>query len=213
MVFLFLGCLRYFNVSSENAITRLISELSRLPGIGEKTAMRLALYLVQRKGKQVRNLAQSLIDVADNVCLCSTCKNITEADPCTFCCDTRRDNALLCVVATPSDVMAIERGGAFRGLYHVLHGYLSPLEGIGPDDLHIDDLVARLSGEDTAITEVILATSIHVEGETTAMYLARRIKPFGIRVTRIASGLPAGGEIEYADRATIARALQGRCEL
>ena len=194
-------------------IARLVQRLARLPGIGEKTATRLALHIVRAPEAHVRELAQALVEVIDKIHLCSTCMNLTEADPCALCADARRDRHTLCVVATPSDQMAIERAGGFRGLYHVLHGQLSPLEGVGPEDLRIDELLARLRpGEDAgeATTEVILATSPNVEGEATAMYLARLIKPLGVKVTRIASGLPVGGELEYADHATIARALSGR---
>lgn len=157
-------------------------------------------------------LAQALVDVTDKIRLCSVCTNMTEQDPCALCSDSRRDNELLCVVATPSDVTAIDRGGHFRGRYHVLHGLLSPLEGIGPDDLRVAELVRRL-GHDTPIREVIIATSPSVDGEATAMYVARLIKPLGVKVSRIATGLPVGGELEYSDQATIARALAGRATM
>jgi recombination protein RecR len=160
--------------------------------------------------QQVRDLAQALLDVTDKIRLCSVCMNMTEADPCTLCSDPRRDGETICVVATPSDLIAIDRGGHFRGRYHVLHGLLSPLEGIGPDDLRIAELVRRLG---TEVREVIIATSPSVDGEATAMYIARTIKPLGVSVSRIATGLPVGGELEYSDQATIARALAGRASM
>jgi len=192
-------------------IRRLVSELARLPGIGEKTATRLAFHLVRSNRQQVRDLAQALVDVTDKIRLCSVCMNMTEADPCTLCTDTRREPDTICVVASPSDLIAIDRGGHFRGHYHVLHGLLSPLEGIGPDDIRLAELVRRLSSE--AVQEVIIATSPSVDGEATAMYIARTIKPLGVRVSRIATGLPVGGELEYSDQATIARALAGRASM
>lgn len=191
-------------------IRRLVQELSRLPGIGEKSATRLAFHLVRGNRAQVTALAQALLDVTDKIRLCSICMTMTEADPCSMCNDPRRDPELICVVASPSDLIAIDRGGHFRGRYHVLHGLLSPLEGIGPDDLRIAELVKRLG---TDVREVILATSPSVDGEATAMYIARTIKPLGVKVSRIATGLPVGGELEYSDQATIARALAGRATM
>ena len=191
-------------------IRRLVQELSRLPGIGEKTATRLAFHLVRGNRQQVLDLAQALVDVTDKIRLCSICTNMTEQDPCVVCSDPRRDPEMICVVATPSDVIAIDRGGHFRGRYHVLHGLLSPLEGIGPDDIRVAELVRRLDG---SVREVIIATSPSVDGEATAMYVARVIKPLGVKVSRIATGLPVGGELEYSDQATIARALAGRAPL
>ncbi|HTR50509.1 MAG TPA: recombination mediator RecR [Kofleriaceae bacterium] len=191
-------------------IRRLVQELSRLPGIGEKSATRLAFHLVRGNRQQVLDLAQALVDVTDKIRLCSVCTNMTEHDPCALCSDTRREAETICVVATPSDLIAVERGGHFRGRYHVLHGLLSPLEGIGPDDLRIAELVRRVTPE---IREVIIATSPSVDGEATAMYVARVLKPLGVRVSRIATGLPVGGELEYSDPATIARALAARAAL
>ncbi|HTL32043.1 MAG TPA: recombination mediator RecR [Kofleriaceae bacterium] len=191
-------------------IRRLVQELARLPGIGEKTATRLAFHLIRGPKQQVSDLAQSLLDVVGKIRLCSVCMNMTEEDPCALCTDTRREPETICVVASPSDLVAIDRGGHFRGRYHVLHGLLSPLEGIGPDDLRIAELVRRLNGE---VREVIIATSPSVDGEATAMYIARAIKPLGVTVSRIATGLPVGGELEYSDQATIARALAGRATL
>ncbi|NVB81423.1 MAG: recombination protein RecR [Kofleriaceae bacterium] len=198
-------------------IRRLVQELSRLPGIGEKTATRLAFHLVRGNRQQVRDLAQALLDVTDKIRLCSVCMNMTEQDPCVLCSDPRREGDTICVVATPSDLIAIDRGGHFRGRYHVLHGLLSPLEGIGPDDIRVAELVRRLGPSSDpavpAVREVIIATSPSVDGEATAMYVARVIKPLGIKVSRIATGLPVGGELEYSDQATIARALAGRATM
>ncbi len=196
-------------------IRRLVQELARLPGIGEKTATRLAFHLIRTNRQQVHDLAQALLDVTDKIRLCSVCMNMTETDPCALCSDVRREAETICVVATPSDVIAIDRGGHYRGRYHVLHGLLSPLEGIGPDDLRIAELIRRLAGTpDVApVREVILATSPSVDGEATAMYIARVVKPLGVRVSRIATGLPVGGELEYSDQATIARALAGRAAI
>jgi recombination protein RecR len=196
-------------------IRRLVQELARLPGIGEKTATRLAFHLIRSNHQQIRDLAQALLDATERIRLCSVCMNMTEADPCAMCTDSRRDPDTICVVATPSDLIAIDRGGHFRGRYHVLHGLLSPLEGIGPDDIRLAELVRRLggSGDAGAVREVIIATSPSVDGEATAMYIARMIKPLGVQVSRIATGLPVGGELEYSDQATIARALAGRATM
>jgi len=203
-------------------IRRLVQELARLPGIGEKTATRLAFHLVRSNRQQIRDLAQALIDATDKIRLCSVCMNMTEDDPCAMCTDARRDPEVICVVATPSDLIAIDRGGHFRGRYHVLHGLLSPLEGIGPDDLRLAELVRRVgSGAPDRgapsgapdVREVIIATSPSVDGEATAMYIARTLKPLGVQVSRIATGLPVGGELEYSDQATIARALAGRASM
>jgi recombination protein RecR len=195
---------------SADPIRRLVQELARLPGIGEKTATRLAFHLIRTNRQHVKDLAQALLDITEKIRLCSVCMTMTETDPCTMCADPRRDNEVICVVATPSDLMAIDRGGHFRGRYHVLHGLLSPLEGIGPDDLRIAELVRRLG---TGVKEVIIATSPSVDGEATAMYIARVLKPLGVQVSRIATGLPVGGELEYSDQATIARALAGRATM
>ncbi len=191
-------------------IQRLVQELARLPGIGEKSATRLAMHLIRAPRQQVKDLAQALVDATEKIGLCSVCMTLTETDPCRLCADTRREPDIICVVSQPSDVLAIERGGHFRGRYHVLHGVLSPLEGIGPDDLRIAELVRRLG---TSVAEVIVATAPTVEGESTAMYLARLMKPLGVKVSRIATGLPVGGDLEYTDQATIARALAGRSPL
>src|SRR3954468_2659998 len=183
-------------------IRRLVQELSRLPGIGEKTATRLAFHLVRGQRQYVLDLAQALVDVTDKIRLCSVCMNMTEQDPCALCSDPQREDETICVVATPSDLIAIDRGGHFRGRYHVLHGLLSPLEGIGPDDLRVAELLRRLHPGPTGpgVREVIIATSPNVGGEATAMYVARLIKPLGLKVSRIATGLPVGGELEYSDQ-------------
>jgi len=200
-------------------IQRLVRELARLPGVGERTATRLAFHLVRRPESQVRELAAALLDVVDKIHLCSVCANLTDRDPCRMCADARRDPATICVVATPAELLAIDRAGHYTGRYHVLHGLLSPLDGVGPEDLRIAELLRRIEppgaeGQDTArVQEVIVATSASVEGEATALYLARLIKPLGVSVTRIASGIPVGGELEYSDQATIARALAGRSPL
>ena len=192
-------------------ISRLIRELAKLPGIGEKTASRLAFHILRAPGEYARELAQALVEVKDKIRLCSTCMNLTEQEPCALCSDVRRDPSLVAVVATPPDLYAIERTGGFRGRYHVLHGVLSPLEGIGPDDLRIKELLTRVGrGE---VKEIIVATSPNVEGEATALYLAKVLRPLGVRVTRIASGLAVGGELEYADGVTITRALEARREM
>ena len=192
-------------------IQRLILRLARLPGIGEKTATRLAFHILRAPEGQARELAQAIVEVREKIRLCSVCCTLTEDDPCAVCADARRDVSLLCVVAQPTDLLAVERSGHYRGRYHVLHGVLSPLDGVGPDDLRIGELVRRLDADGPR--EVIIATSPNVEGEATAMYLARLIKPLGVRVTRIASGVPIGGELEYVDQVTLTRALEGRREM
>lgn len=190
----------------------LIQRLAQLPGIGEKTAARLAFYILRAPDEYASDLARALLEVKQRLRHCSVCYNLTEADPCPICCDARRDVDLICVVAQPQDMMAIERTGGYRGRYHVLHGVLSPLDGIGPEQLYIKPLLARLGGEEQ-VNEVILATSPNVEGDATAMYLARLIKPLGLKVTRIASGVPIGGDLEFADGVTLGRAMEGRLEV
>lgn len=196
-------------------IQRLILRLGRLPGIGEKTATRLAFHILRSPEAHARELAEAILEVRDKIRLCSVCCNLTERDPCAICSDARRDASTVCVVAQPTDLLAIERSGHFGGRYHVLHGVLAPLDGIGPDDLRIADLVRRVAPDRDAekISEVILATSPNVEGEATAMYIAKLVKPLGVRVTRIASGVPIGGELEYVDQVTLSRALEARREL
>ena len=192
-------------------MTRLVQELMRLPGIGEKTATRLALFVLRADGDYAQSLADAIVAVKRETHLCSRCFALTEADPCGVCADPRRTADVICVVEDPADLLAIERAGEFRGLYHVLHGALSPLDGIGPDDLKIQPLLDRLRRE--AVQEVIVATNPTAEGEATALYVAKQVKPLGVRVTRIAFGLPVGGDIEYADEVTMARSLENRREL
>ncbi|HEX7117350.1 MAG TPA: recombination mediator RecR [Longimicrobiales bacterium] len=193
-------------------IDDLAEELARLPGIGRKTALRLTYHLLKRPPEEVRRLARALEGVAERVRTCSRCGNLTESDPCGLCQNPRRDGSVICVVEEASDIPAIERTGEYRGLYHVLGGRLSPLEGVGPGELNIASLVARLQ-DGSGVREVILATNPSVEGEATALYLQKLIRPTGIRVTRLARGLPVGGDLEYADGVTIAEALAGRREL
>ena len=190
-----------------SVIDDLTSELARLPGIGRKTALRLTYFLLKRPPDEVRRLSHLLATVVDRVHACSTCGNLTEDDPCVLCSNLRRDRSVVCVVEEASDIGAIERSGEYRGLYHVLGGRLSPLEGVGPDELNVKSLMVRLAD---SIGEVIVATNPSVEGEATALYLQRLIAPLGIRVTRLARGLPVGGDLEYADGVTIAQALNGR---
>jgi len=194
--------------TDSDPIQRLIANLTQLPGIGEKTATRLTMHILAGQKDFARSLAKSLEDVADQVRLCSQCCTFTVQDPCVFCSDQNRDDSLLCLVARPQDIDAIERTGLFQGRYHVLHGLLSPLDGIGPADLKIGELLARIRR--TPVKEVILATSPSIEGEATAMYVANLLKPLGVKVTRIAAGMPIGGELEYSDSMTVGRALQDR---
>jgi recombination protein RecR len=192
-------------------VTRLIEAFSQLPGIGPKTASRLTFFLLRRPAEQALALAEALKELKQKVVFCTKCFNITEASPCAVCRDEGRDRTTICVVEEPLDVLAIDRTGEYRGLYHVLHGVLSPVEGIGPDELRINELVARAKGG--AIQEVLLATNPNLEGEATAMYIARLLQPLHVRVTRLARGLPVGGDLEYADSITLSRALQGRQEM
>lgn len=192
-------------------VTRLIEAFSQLPGIGPKTASRLTFYLLRRPAEQALALAAALEELKQKVVFCTSCFNITESSPCAVCRDEGRDRTTICVVEEPLDVLAIDRTGEYRGLYHVLHGALSPVEGIGPDELRINELVARVKAG--AVREVLLATNPNLEGEATAMYIARLLQPLSVRVTRLARGLPVGGDLEYADQNTLLRALAGRQEL
>jgi len=192
-------------------LTQLVRLLARLPGVGEKTATRLAFHLLRAPESYSEDLAGAILDVRRRMRHCSVCFHLTEQDPCALCADPRREQSQVCVVSVPQDLLAIERTGSYRGRYHVLHGVLSPLDGIGPDDLRIQPLLERIG--QGQIEEVILATSPSVEGDATALYLARLIKPLGVRVTRIASGVPIGGELEYADGVTLNRALESRREV
>ncbi len=194
-------------------IARLTLLFARLPGVGEKTAQRLAFHVLKSPPEYASDLAQALLLLRQEVRLCSRCCNLTAQDPCAICADPQRDARTICVVESVPDLLAVERTREFRGRYHVLHGALSPLDGIGPDQLKLKELLARLHAGDTEVTEVIIATDPTVEGEATALYITRLVKPLGIRVTRIAQGLPSGGDLEYADQATLSRAISGRREL
>jgi recombination protein RecR len=193
------------------SMTRLVEQLMRLPGIGEKTATRLAFYILRADRQYAEALANAALAVKDETRLCSICFALTEADPCRLCTDPQRSDEAICVVEEPADLLAVERAREFRGRYHVLHGTLAPLDGVGPDDLKIQPLLVRL--RDPRVREVIVATNPTAEGEATALYLAKLIKPLGPRVTRIAHGLPVGGDLEYADVMTVGRALEGRREM
>jgi recombination protein RecR len=192
-------------------LARLIEEFYKLPGIGPKSAQRLAYYLLRMPAAEAHALAEAIIEVKERITLCSVCQNVTEADPCRVCCDERRDRSVICVVEEPLDILAMERTQAYRGLYHVLHGAISPMDGVGPKDLKVAELLNRLrSGQ---VQEIILATNPNLEGEATSMYLGRLLSPLGLKVTRLARGLPVGGDLEYADDVTLTRALEGRQEM
>lgn len=192
-------------------LSRLIGELSKLPGIGGKSAQRLAFHILSLEDEEAFHLADAIVDAKKNMKYCSVCGNLTDVDPCACCSDTTRDKSVICVVESPRDVSAMERIKEFNGQYHVLHGAISPMDGIGPDDINLKQLIVRLQKED--IKEVILATNPNIEGEATAMYISRLIKPAGIKVTRIAHGIPVGGDLEYADEVTLSKAMEGRREL
>jgi recombination protein RecR len=197
-------------VHTSEALQQLIDEFARLPGIGRKTAQRLALFLLKQPRERVEAMARSLLDVKDRIRHCPVCWNITETEPCAICSSARRDRETICVVEEPNDVMALEKTNEFRGLYHVLGGSLSPLDGVGPEELKIRELLSRVDG---SVTEVILALNPNVEGEATTIYLTRLLKPLGVRVSRIARGIPVGGDLEFADEETLGRALEGRVPL
>ncbi len=190
---------------------KLIGELSKLPGIGPKTAQRLAFYILGLSKGEVKELSNALVDAKENIKFCSICNNLTESDPCKFCKSPDRDRSVICVVESAKDVIAMEKTGEYKGLYHVLHGAISPIDGVGPDDIRVQNLLPRL--EDDEVKEVIVATDPNAEGDATAMYLAKLLKPLGVTVTRIAHGLPVGGDLEYADEVTLSKALEGRREL
>jgi len=192
-------------------LAKLIDSFARLPGIGPKTAARLAFHVLRMKEDDCIDFAKALVNVKRNLHYCSVCCNITDTDPCRICQDKSRDRSVICVVQEPKDLVAMERTKEFNGYYHVLHGAISPMEGIGPDEIRIADLLRRLSDEQ--VQELILATNPNIEGEATAMYLSRLVRPFGLKVTRIAHGLPVGGDLEYADEVTLTKALEGRREL
>jgi recombination protein RecR len=192
-----------------DSLQRLIEEFTRLPGIGRKSAQRLALYIMKRPAVEVREMAAALIDIKEKMKYCSVCWNFTEIDPCAVCASPRRSSGTICVVEEPNDVLAIERTSEYRGAYHVLGGALSPLEGIGPEEIRVRELLARVGGEHP-VEEVILALGGTIEGEATTIYLTRLLKPFGVKITRLARGIPVGGDLEFTDEATLARALEGR---
>jgi recombination protein RecR len=192
-------------------VAALIEELSKLPGVGVKTAQRLTFFLLRSPADQARRLSEAILRVKESIIYCSRCFNITENDPCLICSNPNRDQEVICVVEEPLDVLALEKTGAYKGLYHVLHGALSPVEGIGPKDLRIEELLKRL--QDGKTHEVILATNPNFEGEYTANYLQKELKPLAVKVTGLARGLPIGGDLEYADEGTLSRALEGRREL
>ncbi|NCB41211.1 MAG: recombination protein RecR [Clostridia bacterium] len=190
-------------------LTKLIAELSKLPGIGHKTAQRLAFYILSLSSFEAKALAEAITEAKENMRYCSICGNLTDVDPCFICADTSRTQDIICVVESPKDVSAMERIREFRGLYHVLNGSISPMDGIGPEDINLKSLIVRLQNSD-AVKEIILATNPNIEGEATAMYIARLIKPSGIKVTRIAHGIPVGGDLEYTDEVTLSMAMEGR---
>lgn len=192
-------------------LTELIAQFERLPGIGRKTAQRLAYSILEQPPERAEKFAEALVNARRKIHFCKVCQALTDMDTCAICVDTERDHSVICVVAEPKDVMAFERTREYNGTYHVLHGVISPLDGIGPEQLRIKELMARLS--DSGVTEIIMATNPTVEGEATASYLSRLIKPLGIKVTRLAYGIPVGGDLEYADEYTLARALEGRNEI
>lgn len=191
-------------------INQLIEELSKLPSIGRKTAQRLAFHILDMKGEEVVKLAQSIINAKKNIKFCNKCGNLTDKDICNICSNTKRDKSMICVLEDSRDVAAIERTKEFHGFYHVLHGVISPMEGIGPDDINIKGLITRMTEE---VKEIILATNPTIEGEATAMYISRLVKPMGIKVTRLAHGIPIGGDIEYTDEVTLVKAFEGRTEI
>lgn len=196
------------------SVSNVIESFERLPGIGPKSAQRLAFYLLHVPQEDLERFANSLKNLKVQTVLCSICKNVTEADPCSICINPSRDQHILCVVEQPTDVLSIERTGKFKGRYHVLHGSIDPLNNIGPDEIYIADLIKRLSGPDSGVTELILATNPNMEGEATSMYIQKQLSNLGnsAKVTRLAHGLPVGADIEYADEVTLSRALEGRTE-
>jgi recombination protein RecR len=197
--------------SAAAPVARLIEEFHKLPGVGPKSAQRLTYYLLRAPAEEARALAQAILEVKEKTVLCSVCQNIADSDPCAICSNSERDHGAICVVEEPLDILALERAAAYKGLYHVLHGVISPMDGVGPEDLKVQELLSRLRSGD--VHEVIMATNPNLEGEATAMYIARLISPLGAKVTRLARGLPVGADLEYADNVTLARALEGRQEV
>lgn len=192
-------------------LQNLIEEFEKLPGIGNKTAQRLAYFILNQPPERAQRFADALIDAKKNICYCSECQNLSDSDVCSICNNPARDRSIICVTENPRDVLQMEKTNEFKGLYHVLHGAISPMDNIGPDDIKIKELMTRISKGD--VKEVIMATNPNLEGETTAMYISKLIKPFGVKVTRIAHGVPVGGELEFADEVTLSKALQWRVEL
>ncbi len=199
------------NIPAPAPVARLIQELNRLPGIGPKSAQRLAYYIIRLPSEDAQALADAVLDVKDRIIFCSVCQNLTEIDPCAICSGPRRDRSLICVVEEPLDVLVIERASFYRGLYHVLHGVISPMNGVGPEDLRIKELLPRL--EDGSVKEVVIGVNPTLEGDATAMYIHRLISPLGVKVSNLARGLPVGSHLEYADEVTLSQAYQGRREL
>ncbi|WP_018248330.1 recombination mediator RecR [Orenia marismortui] len=191
-------------------LSQLIGQLSKLPGVGPKTAQRLAFHILEMDQNEAKVLAKSISEIKEKLTYCSICNNLTQNDPCYICSDLKRDKSLICVIEEVKDIIAMEKTGEYKGLYHVLHGAISPIDGVGPEDIKIKELLSRLDDE---VSEVILATDPNVEGEATAMYISKLLKPLGIKVTRIAHGLPVGGDLEYADEVTLSKALEGRREI
>jgi recombination protein RecR len=199
------------NIPAPAPVARLIQELNRLPGIGPRSAQRLAYYIIRLPSEDAQALADAVLGVKDRIIFCSVCQNLTEIDPCAICSGPRRDRSIICVVEEPLDVLAMERASFYRGLYHILHGVISPMNGVGPEDLRIKELLPRL--EDGSVKEVVIGVNPTLEGDATAMYIQRLISPLGVKVSNLARGLPVGGHLEYADEVTLSRAYQGRREL
>jgi len=197
--------------SAAAPVVRLIEEFHKLPGVGPKSAQRLTYYLLRAPEEEARALAQAILEVKEKITFCSICENVTDSDPCLICVNSERDCSMICVVEEPLDILALERTRSYNGLYHVLHGVISPIDGVGPEHLKVEELLERLKGG--SVQEVILATNPNLEGEATAMYLDRLLRPLGVRVTRLARGLPSGADLEYADDLTLTRALEGRQEM
>ena len=199
------------NIPAPVPVARLIQEFNKLPGVGPKSAQRLAYYIIRMPFEEAESLANAVMSVKDKIIFCSICQNLTEIDPCDICNGDRRDRSLICVVEEPLDVLTMERAGFYHGLYHILHGVISPMNGIGPEDLRIKELMPRL--EDSSVKEVIIGVNPTLEGDATAMYIQRLIQPLGIKLSNLARGLPVGGHLEYADQATLTRAFQGRRDM
>jgi recombination protein RecR len=198
-------------VAAPGPVARLIEEFHKLPGVGPKLAQRLTYYLLRMPAAEAHALAEAILEVKERITFCTICQNVTDTNPCRVCASDRRDRSMICVVEEPLDILAMERSGSYRGLYHVLHGAISPMDGIGPEELKIEELLTRLRTNEA--TEVVLATNPNLEGEATAMYLTRLLRPLGVRITRLARGLPVGGDLEYADDVTLTRAMEGRQEV